>query len=61
MARRTLAEHVAAEGPMPAKAAARLIRAVAVDLAILHETHGVHRDVNPSQIVIDDNESDLEA
>ena len=50
---RTLEERVRAEGPLPARIAADLIRRLALGLQHAHEQAVLHRDVKPSNVILD--------
>ena len=51
---RTLAEHLAATGPVPTLEVRRILSEVASGLAAAHEKRVIHRDVTPSNIMIEE-------
>ena len=51
---RTLAEHLAAHGPVPTPEVRRILCEVASGLAAAHEKRVIHRDVTPSNIMIEE-------
>jgi serine/threonine protein kinase len=53
---RSLSQLVAADGPLPAARAIRILAQVLDGLAYLHRHNFVHRDVKPANILIDDND-----
>ena len=51
---RTLAEHLAATGPVPTPEVRRILSEVASGLAAAHEKRVIHRDVTPLNIMIEE-------
>ena len=51
---RTLAEHLAATGPVPTAEVRRILSEIASGLAAAHEKRVIHRDVTPSNIMIEE-------
>jgi len=51
---RTLAEHLAATGPVPTSEVRRILSEVASGLAAAHEKRVIHRDVTPLNIMIEE-------
>lgn len=51
---RTVADLLAARGPLPAAEAAQIVSGVAAALAAAHESDIVHRDVRPANIFLSD-------
>ena len=51
---RTLAEHLAATGPIPTSEVRRILSEVASGLAAAHEKRVIHRNITPSNIMIEE-------
>jgi serine/threonine protein kinase len=54
---RTLEQRIHGEGPLPLADAVRLLAHVAAGLDALHQAELVHRDVKPSNIMLDENDN----